>query len=94
MAIKPTDTLVRAEALSTAPVDNGLVMLNLKGNNYVILNDIGKRIWELLESPIHVTALSQCLENEFQGAQAQIMSDLLVFLDKLEQDGLVLFSGA
>lgn len=89
MAIEPETYVARVEGLMTAPVDEELVILNLAGNNYVSLDSIGRRIWELLDSPIRVDELCRRVEKEYSGEQARIAADLLAFLTQLERDGLV-----
>ena len=89
MAIEATTTVVRTEGIMTAPVDQEIVLLNMAGNNYVSLDAIGRRIWELLETPVGVDELCQKLGVEFEGTQEQISADVLSFLAELEREGLV-----
>ena len=89
MAIDPTTRVVRTEGIMTAPVDQEIVLLNMKGNNYISLDAIGRRIWELLENPIAVDELCTKLGGEFEATQEQISADVLPFLTELEGEGLV-----
>jgi hypothetical protein len=61
----------------------------MKGNNYISLDAIGRRIWELLENPAMVNDLCKQLGEEFEGTQEQISADVLSFLEELEREGLV-----
>jgi hypothetical protein len=89
MSIGMVTTVVRTEGMMTTPVDNEIVILNLKGNNYISLNAIGRRIWELTEAPVTVTDLCNKLEREFAATPEQIAADVLPFLAELEKEGLV-----
>jgi hypothetical protein len=89
MAIEATTRVVRTEGIMTAPVDQEIVLLNMKGNNYISLDAIGRRIWELLENPAMVNDLCKQLGEEFEGTQEQISADVLSFLEELEREGLV-----
>ena len=89
MAIEATTRVVRTEGIMTAPVDQEIVLLNMKGNNYISLDAIGRRIWELLETPVQVDGLCLQLGEEFEGTQGQISADVLSFLEELEREGLV-----
>jgi len=89
MAIEATTYVVRTEGIMTAPVDNEIVLLNMKGNNYISLDAIGRRIWELLETPVLVDDLCRQLGTEFEGTQEQISADVQSFLAELELEGLV-----
>ena len=58
MPIELNSLVVRGENILSTPIDNELVILNLAKNNYVGLDEIGLRIWELLEKPIRVFQLT------------------------------------
>ncbi|MBL0225863.1 MAG: PqqD family protein [Geobacteraceae bacterium] len=89
MAIEPTTRVVRTEGIMTAPVDQEIVLLNMAGNNYISLDAIGRRIWELLETSVVVEDLCGRLGDEFEATQEQIRADVLPFLAELEREGLV-----
>jgi hypothetical protein len=89
MAIELTSRVVRLEGVMSSPVDNDIVILNMARNNYVNLDAIGRRIWELIEKPVGVDELCGKLEKEFAASKEQIAADVLPFLAELEKDGLV-----
>lgn len=89
MAIESTTRVVRTEGIMTAPVDQEIVLLNMKGNNYISLDAIGRRIWELLENPVVADELCRQLGTEFEATPEQISADVLPFLTELEGEGLV-----
>lgn len=93
MAIDTTTNVVRTAGMMTAPVDNEIVILNMKGNNYISLDAIGRRIWDLLETPVSVAELCRQLGTEFEGTPEQIAADVLSFLEELEREGLVRVDG-
>lgn len=92
MAIDLTSRVVRLDGVMTAPVDNDIVILNMSKNNYVSLDQIGRRLWEMLESPVLVAAMCDQLMEEFDGERSQIEADVLAFLQELEGEGLVVKS--
>lgn len=84
------DSLVaRKNELPSAPVDREIVLLNAATESYVALDEIGRRIWELLERPRPVDDLIGALGLEFEGPPATIARDVLAFLEELEGDGMV-----
>lgn len=89
MDIKLTTTVVRSEGMMTAPVDQEIVILNMAGNNYISLDAVGRRIWELLENPVCIADLCRMLAAEFEATEDQISEDVLPFLAELEQESLV-----
>ena len=85
----PDTVLTRTDNMTTAPVDEEIVILNLAKDNYVGLDVIGRRIWELLETPLSVEKLCERLSSEYAATKEQIVEDVLPFLDELESEGLV-----
>lgn len=92
MAIDLASKVVRLEGVMTAPVDNDIVILNMVKNNYVSLDQIGRRLWDMLERPVLVAAMCDRLMEEFDGERSQIETDVLAFLQELEGEGLVVKS--
>ena len=89
MSIEMTTRVIHLEGLQTANVDDDIVILNMATNSYVALDDIGRRIWELIETPRRVDELCAQLTGEFNGDPAQIQSDVLSFLDEMVNEKLV-----
>jgi Coenzyme PQQ synthesis protein D (PqqD) len=78
----------RSEPL-TAPVDGDLVMLDPRHGRYFGLDEIGNRIWELLERPQSVKALCSTLEAQFDVAPETCRADVVTFLEQLAEAELV-----
>ena len=84
------DTIVtRTEGLMSTPVDDEIVFLNPGTDSYVALDRIGRRIWELLESPQRVADLAAALAAEFDADVGVVGADVAAFLDELKRDGMV-----
>ena len=88
MPIELTTRIVRTQGLKSELVDEDIVILNLVGNNYIGLNEIGRRIWELIETPRRADELCQQLSREFDATPEQIAADVLPFLAELEDERL------
>ncbi len=65
------------------------MILNLASNHYLALNDIGRRIWDLLAKPRRVADLCQQLSQDFAGPPDQITADVLAFLAELADEGML-----
>lgn len=89
MPIDLSSTVVRADNLMSAPVDKEIVILNMVKNNYIGLDEIGLRIWELIAEPRRVGDLCIQLSREFEATPEQIADDVLPFLAELEDENLV-----
>ena len=89
MAIESSTRIIRSGEQMSAPIDGELVILNMAKNNYIGLDEIGRRIWEMLEKPRSVDALCVLLSREFEATPEQIATDMLPFLEELKNEGLI-----
>jgi hypothetical protein len=89
MPITPTDRVIRTNGLLSANIDNDLMILNMETNNYIALDDIGSRIWDLIETPVLVSDLCLQLAGQFHAQPNQIEADVLAFLNELQTETLV-----
>jgi len=70
-------------------LDGGIVLLNMTSEQYYGLDDIGKRMWELLLELGNVTEVVERLAAEFDVDRARLQADLAVLVDKLMKAGLL-----
>jgi len=89
MSIELNTQIVRIQNVMTAPIDQEVVIFNLAKNNYVNLDEIGRRIWDLLETSQRVGDLCQQLSLEFDAPPEQITADVLSFLNELQAENLI-----
>jgi hypothetical protein len=87
--VTASDRVVRDSQLMVARLDPEIVILSKVTNNYLALDDIGCRVWDLLETPQHVDELCQLLGQEFSATPEQVCVDLLPFLSDLTNEGVV-----
>ena len=92
MPIELSSCIVRGGDLMSALIDKEIVILNMAKNNYVGLDDIGKRIWGLLEKPIRVDELCAQLSRDFEATPEQVIVDVIPFLEELVREGIVNFA--
>lgn len=85
----PAAIVTRNDELMSAPVDREIVFLNQATDSYIALDEIGRRIWELLERPREIGELLDLLCDEFDGPRDVIASDLFSFLRELDEEGIV-----
>jgi Coenzyme PQQ synthesis protein D (PqqD) len=81
--------VVRTEGLMSTPLDREVVILNPARDNYVGLDEVGRRVWDLLATPNSVKDLCLQVTGEFDGDPRQIEEDVLAFLTELANEGLV-----
>jgi hypothetical protein len=89
--------------IAQAVGDNGFVTRRVAGETIVIpvssrvgdldaiyaLNDVGSRVWTLLEEPKSVEEIARVLSEEYDVAREQVMSDVVELLGELRANGLV-----
>jgi hypothetical protein len=56
------------------------------------LNEVGARVWTLLETPTSVQDILATLCDEYDARRDQIETDLIELLDTLQSNGLVRFA--
>jgi hypothetical protein len=59
----------------------------------VALDDVGRRVWELLDRPRQVRDVVDLLCEEFDGPREAIDADVREFLEELDREGIVRVSG-
>ncbi len=70
------------------------VILNMDRGMYYGLDEVGARIWKLIQQPQTLSQVRDVLIGEFQVTQDQCERDLLALIEQLSQAGLVLVTDA
>jgi hypothetical protein len=61
-----TDTVIcQIEEIVASDIDGETVMMSIENGKYYVLDDIGSRIWELIEKPTKVSDLNDSLLERF-----------------------------
>jgi hypothetical protein len=79
---------VRAGLLFTA-IGEEAVLLDTVGGIYFGLNEVGCRIWQLLQRETHLVKICDALLREYQVPPGQLRHDLEKIILDLEDHGLV-----
>lgn len=66
-----------------------VVILGLSKSTYYGLNEIGARIWSLIQEPRRVGEVLDALLEEYEVERERCKRDLLDLLAKLSQEGLL-----
>lgn len=85
-----TRTLQRADDILATQLDDTLLMLNIRRGRYHGLNEVGARIWQLLERPITEEALVAALLVEFEVSAEQCAGEVKGFLASLRERSLLM----
>jgi len=89
LLLPPHATVARDPAPISADLDGEVVVLSVDKGKYYSLNEVGSRIWALMERPISVASLIEILMGEFEVERTLCQGEVLAFLGELHRDGLV-----
>jgi hypothetical protein len=79
----------RTPRVLSTPLQSDLVFLNPGRDNYVAIDGVGRAIWETLTEPMTIAAMVARLQQNFDADPAVIESDLITFVDQMQQEGLI-----
>lgn len=72
---------------------DGLVLVDTKTGERFGVNDVGARIWSLLQESRDVDGLIQSLEAEYAAPAGRLRADVLAFLSELQAQHLLTLVG-
>ena len=89
MKFQPTDRFHISDEVLSQEVNGETVLLDLDGESYFGLNEVGTRIWQLLQARTTVAATLDTLAEEYDVSREQLENDVENLLDKLTGAGLI-----
>jgi hypothetical protein len=89
MSLNSASVVKRSSGLMSTPIEDDIVILNPLRDTYIGLDEIGRRIWDLLAEPTVVQRLCHQVAQEYQGDPLQIPADVIAFVDELHREGLL-----
>ena len=90
-----TQSVASSDRVSVSPdavfreLDGEGVVLDLRSGLYFGLNEVGARIWCLIEQHGEVGRILAALADEFDAPEARLRQDLLALIEQLREKGLV-----
>ena len=87
--IETNTVVVRAEEPVFTELDGETVLLNVATSAYHGLDEIGTRIWALIEKPLLISEMCGILQEEFDVEPEQCEKDVLVLLQQLKEADLL-----
>lgn len=87
--IQPSDMLSRTESVIHSEIDGVIVMLDPDAGRYYELDEVAKRVWNLIETEAPVASVRDALVAEYAVDARTCLTDLLTFVEKMAAHGLV-----
>jgi hypothetical protein len=88
-ALDPTTPIARSPEAVSAPSPPEHFIMHVTSGRCVSVDDIGLRIWELLESPRSLSDVVDRLVTEYRGERDVIAGDAQAFVRRLKECELV-----
>ena len=84
-----TKTIEISSEVLTQEVDGETVILDLKSDSYFGLDEVGTRIWQLLQEQKDIHAISETMMEEYDVDKNKLEEDILSLLTQLDASGLI-----
>ena len=78
----------------SARVGDEIMMMSPEHGKYIGVNEVGARIWELLETPSDVTTVCEELQREFEVSPESCKAEVDSFLAEMEKHGAIVVNRA
>ncbi len=72
-----------------APMADGLVLLQVESDRYFNLNDLGREIWQAIQTPVSVTELVTQITSTHEVDPDQAEADVLALLQDMARAQLI-----
>ncbi|MCR4318908.1 MAG: lasso peptide biosynthesis PqqD family chaperone [Candidatus Brocadiaceae bacterium] len=82
-------TIVRSSDQVSTDLGGEVVILGLQSQEYFGLEDVGVRIWEIIQEPKTVKEILDTLLNDYDVEPKRCESDLLAVLQEMTDEGLI-----
>ena len=89
MKFQPADRFSISDEVLSQEVNGETVLLDLDGESYFGLNEVGTRVWQLLKDELNIGLVLDTLDGEYDVSREQLESDVAKLLGSLEESGLI-----
>jgi len=83
------DIVVTRKNQVSVDLDGEVVVLNTDSGIYYSLQEVGARVWNLMQNPVPVESIRDTIMEEYAVEEKRCVADLLSLLGKLREEGLV-----
>ncbi len=86
--LKPSVRFTLRADLVVEEVDDEIVVLDLEGNQYFGLNEVGWMIWQAIEEEKSLGEIAEMVAGEFEVEEERAREDAAAFVGQLIEAGL------
>ena len=88
-SIKADSTVVTSKEQVSCDLAGETAILNVKSGVYYGLDEVGARVWELIQSPRRVSEVRDALLEEYDVDPSRCEADLVTLLEQLAETELI-----
>ena len=81
--------ITKNKEIDDADLDGEKVMMNLDKGQYFMMNEVGSRIWELIEGNTPIVNIIAALTNEYDVDEETCENTVMEFLGRLKNADLI-----
>ena len=78
-----------ADTVFAQEVDGEMVLLDMNSENYFGLDEVGTAIWQAMQEKENLKEVFEILLEQYEVEEDVLKKDLITFVEKLEESGLV-----
>jgi hypothetical protein len=82
-------TVVAAGDQVSSDLGGEVAILNLRAGMYYGLDDVGARVWQLLQEPTVVGDIQATIAQEYEVEPTRVREDVLALLNQMADEGLI-----
>ena len=84
------DTIINKNLeIDDTDLDGEKVMMNLDKGEYFMMNEVGSRIWEIINESINVKGIIETLRSEYEVDEETCTDTVIEFLERLNNADLI-----
>lgn len=87
--VSDRSTVVASSNQVSSDLGGEVAILDLKGGKYYGLDEVGARVWELIQKPAAVSEVQAAIVEEYDVEPALAQRDVLALLQRLAEEELI-----
>jgi len=89
MKIPPHARITASRQQLSSPLDGATVIAGLNAGHYYEVNEVGARVWELVQTPVAAGDVERTIAAEYEVAPERCAADVLAFLTRMAAERLI-----